>query len=397
MQYKEYEKFKDQLITSLSDNDTEKDYLINKIKKINYNDNPKNFYSKLLKIFVHIDFEEKEAKIHWEMIMDQYNYLSMLLKRNTGIRMAILDYFINISKIMANPLLVEIHVFRQTEKLAMIDALTNLFNRRFFDISIKKEFKRAIRYKTILSFVIIDLDDFKKINDTKGHLFGDMVLKNFAKLLNDSSREEDIVCRYGGEEFVIILPNISPDGALNYIERKRKLVKNNTFFSDANITFSAGIASYPENCDNYNDLLKFADIALYQAKYEGKDKIIIYKEDSRRERRFRLSWNLSYKIIDNNKEIVEAENVITQDVSLGGLKFETSKKLELGTKMILFVNVLADSIENGLNLLGETVWVRALGNNKYNYGIKFYDLLEEQKEQLKISLPASTFLEDLTI
>ena len=96
-----------------------------------------------------------------------------------------------------------------------------------------KEYKKALRFNQIFSLVLLDLDDFKQVNDTKGHLFGDEVLANFGKFLLSYSREEDILCRYGGEEFIAILPEITGDGALMYAERIRKILKEDDFLKKA--------------------------------------------------------------------------------------------------------------------------------------------------------------------
>ncbi len=118
---------------------------------------------------------------------------------------------------------------------------------------------------------MIDLDNFKSINDSKGHLFGDDVLNRFAKILTAISREEDIVCRYGGEEFIVILPETNSSCALIFAERLRLEMKNQEFFRVNNITFSGGVSSYPQVGKKSSELLECADKALYKAKLSGKD------------------------------------------------------------------------------------------------------------------------------
>ena len=151
-----------------------------------------HFFSKMLAIFVHLEFDEEEAKLHWERIMLNCRQLSLQTGREVGLRVAILDYFLNINRLLNNPMLVEIHLFKQTERLAMTDGLTGLFNRRYFDINLGKEVRRALRYRKDLSVAIIDLDNFKQLNDTRGHVFGDLVLKRFGEILMSTSREEEI-------------------------------------------------------------------------------------------------------------------------------------------------------------------------------------------------------------
>ena len=107
-----------------------------------------HFFSKMLAIFVHLEFDEEEAKLHWERIMLNCRQLSLQTGREVGLRVAILDYFLNINRLLNNPMLVEIHLFKQTERLAMTDGLTGLFNRRYFDINLGKEVRRALDRKS---------------------------------------------------------------------------------------------------------------------------------------------------------------------------------------------------------------------------------------------------------
>ena len=125
---------------------------------------------------------------------------------------------------------------------------------------------------------LLDLDDFKNVNDTKGHLFGDEVLNKLATILNAISREEDIPCRYGGEEFVVILPETNVDGAINFAARLRSEMQADAFFREHRITWSGGIAAFPEAGDSSSTLLESADKALYQAKFSGKDCCIVQRE-----------------------------------------------------------------------------------------------------------------------
>jgi len=234
-----------------------------------------NFCSELLQFFVHTAFEEQEAQLHWARIFDNYDYLAEGLNRDVGLRVAIFDYFVNLNRVVSSPIMVEMHVFKETEKLAMVDSLTGIFNRRYFDVGLKKEIKRSQRYGSALSLLMIDIDNFKEVNDTKGHLFGDDVLKRLAIILGSISREEDIPCRYGGEEFVVILPETNTEGALTFAARLRAEMRNDAFLREHRITCSGGITSYPEGGESSVELLKSADKAMYQAKFSGKDRCMV--------------------------------------------------------------------------------------------------------------------------
>ena len=271
-------KTKQRVVSLLSDTDLQESSLLLEIEKLEKSPTSDSFHSELLKFFVHAIFAEDEAEIHWAKIFENYDYFLHELKHDVGLRVAIYDYFINLNKMISNPIMVEIRVFKETEKLAMVDSLTGLFNRRYFDVSLKKEINRAMRYGKDMSILMIDLDNFKNINDSKGHLFGDDVLKKFATLLTKISREEDILCRYGGEEFVTILPETNSIGTLNFAECLRLGMKDKEFFQENNITFSGGISSYPQAGVDASNFLDCADKALYKAKLSGKDRNVAYTQ-----------------------------------------------------------------------------------------------------------------------
>jgi len=278
----EYDSFMKKIIDLITEDEMNKEYFKTQIKQL-LKLKRKKFYSKLLEIFIHIQFEETEARIHWQNIIEHNYYLSKQLDRNVGLRVAIVDYFINQNRILSNPMLIEIHIFKQTERMAMIDGLTGAFNRRYMEISLKRELKRSLRYKKIFSLILLDIDNFKNINDNMGHLFGDVALKKFAEFLLTSSRGEDIVCRYGGAEFMIISPEVSDAGAINFIERLRNEMKGVSFSKLNNqyskITFCAGIATYPTHANNITDLIQSCSKALYKAKLNGPDNVVVYSAD----------------------------------------------------------------------------------------------------------------------
>lgn len=172
-------------------------------------------------------------------------------------------------------------MYTKTKELSITDALTGLYNRRYFEQCADREFLRAARYKSDLTFAIVDIDFFKKINDTYGHLCGDKILKEVAFLLNESFRKTDIVFRYGGEEFVVILTETNAEAARIPLERLREKIEANTFkfkTQDLKVTISLGYSSDVEDAEDAPELLSFADAALYRAKENGRNQIRNYKE-----------------------------------------------------------------------------------------------------------------------
>ncbi len=161
-------------------------------------------------------------------------------------------------------------------RMGVMDPITNIYNKRYFTERLKQEFSLAKRNKTGLSLIMIDLDFFKKINDTYGHLAGDFILGKLSEVFSSMTREEDIVARYGGEEFVVILPGSSEEGAVICAERVREKIAQTPFIFEGetiNITVSIGIATLDENnfFGSYEDFIEAADNCLYYSKKSGRN------------------------------------------------------------------------------------------------------------------------------
>jgi len=173
-------------------------------------------------------------------------------------------------------------VNEEFKRLAMTDPLTGLFNRRHFSDLIENEISVSKRHGDVNSFLLIDIDHFKKINDTYGHLEGDMVLESFAELLSTHSRETDILCRMGGEEFVMFCRRADKASSLIIAEKIRHAIGNRAFRFRENefrITVSIGISTFPDkNVETMGDLVKQADVALYYCKHNGRDQVAHFSD-----------------------------------------------------------------------------------------------------------------------
>jgi len=190
------------------------------------------------------------------------------------------------------------------KNLAYYDELTGCVNFRWTMRILEREFRRAQRYKKELSIIMVDIDHFKKINDTYGHLAGNVILKEFAHILQENVRSIDVVGRYGGEEFLIILPEAGLHQAQIVGERiKEKLSEKEIKISQKDtikIKFSAGIASFPYNATSVSELMTVADNALYRAKKAGRDRIFW---ERRRWIRFTPA-SLKIKLMDKEAKVV---------------------------------------------------------------------------------------------
>jgi two-component system cell cycle response regulator len=162
-------------------------------------------------------------------------------------------------------------------RLTTIDGLTQIYNKRYFVETMEREIGRAHRYRRDLSLIMFDIDDFKKINDTYGHLAGDHVLKQLAAVIRSRIRREDILSRYGGEEFAIILPEIDNYNAMQFAEKIRGMVELASFrFEDADIavTISIGVASIQPELQEPHEFIRVADEHLYAAKSAGRNRVM---------------------------------------------------------------------------------------------------------------------------
>jgi diguanylate cyclase (GGDEF)-like protein len=164
--------------------------------------------------------------------------------------------------------------FEKVRQLAYVDGLTGIFNRRFFEMRMAEEIERAQRYENELSVIMIDIDNFKKLNDEFGHLLGDETLRQVSAIFAQNLRKVDIACRYGGEEFVILAPQTSGDHAHAVAEKLRKVVEGWSFPGVPRpVTITAGVSSFPANGKTRDELVKAADDALYLAKQRGRNRV----------------------------------------------------------------------------------------------------------------------------
>jgi diguanylate cyclase (GGDEF)-like protein len=229
------------------------------------------------------------------------------------------------------------------EKRANHDELTGLFNRHYMSEILDKEFSRALRYQTELSCLLLDLDYFKDINDTFGHAFGDMVLREFSACLKQEARNTDIPIRYGGEEFMLLLPNTGIEGAQNLAERIRSTCETRKYGDGNNsttVTVSIGIASVKRHqLLESRELMALADKALYRAKAEGRNRVRVYKHDSPGQ---------------------FADNKISEDRYFGYLK----------EKLILILDKTKNSSIESLELL--TRDITGEEQKQYNHNVKRY-------------------------
>lgn len=229
------------------------------------------FYSDILYSITHQHFEADIARELWENIVRHKYEMSGALKRNIRIVVAALDYLSNITgDINATTLISENHIAGIVD-VSLRDGLTGLFSHAFFYRRTDFEIRRSVRYGDPVSLLMLDIDDFKELNDRYGHQQGDKILASIGAAIEAETRDTDICCRYGGEEFAVLLPSTNRIEALSLAERLRAAIENKQPY-ERRVTVSIGVAISTASAKHTTQsLVKKADDALYQAKSRGKN------------------------------------------------------------------------------------------------------------------------------
>lgn len=177
-------------------------------------------------------------------------------------------------------------LLKKSEELSVTDDLTKLYNSRYLNATLRREVERSKRYRTPVSLIFLDLDGFKNVNDEHGHLWGSRTLVEVGRVIGSTVREIDVVSRFGGDEFTVILPQTGPEGAAIIAERIRQKITETTFLAsyglNVRITASLGIASFPDHGRTKDDLLARADQAMYSVKGHGKNGVALAETESPR-------------------------------------------------------------------------------------------------------------------
>lgn len=331
----------------------------------------KGVYALIFQILTNLDLHPDEAEEHWQHIISLTNDLSKAMGREVNLRTAVCDYFCSINKSLHNPKIIEIHLFEKAAKSSTFDNLTGLLNRNAFDESLKREISRAKRHDANLSLLFLDLDDFKTINDTLGHLAGDEVLKRVAQLIMTEKRSEDIAARYGGEEITVLLPETSKADGWMIGERIRKRVETTPIHyegKDIAMTLSGGLASFPIDAGDDLTLLKNADLAMYRAKSFGKNNISFYSMDKRKN--IRVEYNTAVEVQELGIHEKPVLTATTKSLSIGGILLESPTPLDKNAK--IQINITLDS-SAPLLVIGTVVRSEELASGNHEISIAFLD------------------------
>jgi diguanylate cyclase (GGDEF)-like protein len=331
-------------------------------------------YSSILNILTHLNFSETEAVRHWHHLQAHRKELSSRLRRDPGLRVTLLDYFLNVDRELKNPKVIELASYARTERSAVTDGLTGLFNHSYFLQALRQELLRAKRHDLKTSLALFDLDDFKRVNDSRGHVEGDRILARTAALIRQSVREIDLAARYGGEEFAVILPETSGTGAFVVAERVRRRIEERFRRAKAvpKVTISGGLATYPDDAGTPADLIVKADEGLYRAKAAGKNRIILVQGERRRHLRMPARHSVTLGIPGRRAE------ARVRNVSEGGLLVTLKRPVPVGSAVSLLIRQANSPV---LDLRGEVVRVepgRGQERPTYDVGVRLLPIPGER-------------------
>ena len=311
-------------------------------------------YSELLYLLSHIRFEEAEAERHWKDI-------------------------VQVNRQLQNPKLIELKVFEETQASAYRDELTGLHNFRFFQEYLGWEKNRCERHEQTFSIAMCDIDNFKDYNDRFGHNQGNSTLQVVARTLVEAGREEDVVSRYGGEEFVIIMPATSKDDAAGVADRVREAVGDLELSADDpthRVTVSFGVANYPIDATSTDDLIRCADRAMYISKARGKNQVQLYGANRRAHRRISAVVEGEIRTFEETRRPFS-----TLDISETSLRVNVDSDVAVDS-LVEFTLKLPDHGQN-VTAHGRVIRADPSGAGKYELAISIVDIDTRQHLVLK--------------
>jgi len=322
----------------------------------------------ILELLIHRNFGHEEAVQYWQGIVDHHRVMSASLGRPVSLSVTVCDYFSLHGKGGNFPKLIDVHEFEAMHIERQFDFLTGLHNRQTLENALSQEFSRAERYHRKLSVLFIDLDSFKEINDRHGHLAGDKMLQHVGRILIRNKRSVDIAARFGGDEFVMLLPDTDKKEALVLAERIRTEINKEIIVfenREVRLTVSGGIATYPDDALSGKGLFKCADNALYQAKHLGKNIVLLHEPEKRRSKRVDIMAPLTITHID--AEPLNLPPIRSKNLGCNGILLESSVPISRGS--LLELEITLDDTK--LTIQGEVVRMEKVGQERFDIGVSF--------------------------
>ena len=349
---------RDELLTALAEDAHNAQRLLERLDSI-ARESGIGAHAALLLILTRLGFEDQEARHHWSEILEHRTRMAAALGRDVGVRVAVLDYFVNVNRKLVHPTLIDLTLLDLEGADADRDRLTGIASERAYRTMLQSELRRARRYEQKVAVVVLDLDEFAGLNARAGELVGDRLLREAAILLSNNVRDIDLAARLGEDEFALLLPETDRNGGLLVAERVRRGIE--TFFAArevdgraAELTISCGVASYPDDASTAERLLEAAAQALYQAKAAGRNSVVTYRPERRLYLRFELEAG-RFEI-----EVLAPADLLAgsvRDLSRNGILFSSPERLDIGEPIEIR---LADEARTALHLRGTVVRLEEL-------------------------------------
>ncbi len=321
----------------------------------------------IFQVFTGLELSRQSAETYWKEILNHRRVMSYAMDRSIDLVPAIYDFLSLSEHPLDRPRLIEEKSYARVIKETSHDSLTSLFNKHYFNEALDQAVSSARRYNNELTLLFLDIDDFKEINDTFGHQYGDTILRQVAQVIYTEKRDSDIAARYGGEEFVLLMPHTQSINAFILAERIRTHIAtqaNGLPDKPVTVTISGGLASFPQNCNSAEELVNRADSALYLAKGAGKNIISMYKEEKRRY--LRVEYKEPVKVKKLGFDSAPVHKGRSKDICIGGILFENHTPLPIGSRIQLSLPIQGD---HPLLLIGTVVRIETFGENRYDIGM----------------------------
>ncbi len=327
-------------------------------------------YVELLYLLTHMRFEPEEARKHWKAVVRHREELEAAVGYEVDLSVGLVSYFVQVSPKLKNPKVIELKLFEETRASAYRDELTGLHNFRFFQEFLRWEVKRCGRSGGEFSIAMGDLDNFKSYNDRFGHDAGNKALQAVGKALQEAGRDQDVVVRYGGEEFVLIMPETSKEDAWQVADRVCRAVAElelSPSQSENGVTMSLGVASYPTDAMAPEALIRCADRAMYTAKAKGKNQAQLYGANRRALRRVQVELKGEIRVLKD-----ESLPFSTLDISERGLRLRLEEQLELNSMVEFVLNLPGHS--EGVKAYARVVRVSGEEDGAYEVALHIMDI-----------------------
>jgi len=348
-------------------------------------------YAALLLILTGLAFEESEARRHWEEILKHRRALGQSLQRDLGLRVAVLDYFVNVNRQLTSPRLIDLSLADRPDPSSPIDARTGLWNGRQFLSALQKEIRRAKRYRLDLTVLYLDIDDFREINERHGELVGDVLLREVAILIKNKIRDIDMAARLAGEEFALILPETERMGAFLVAERVRKEMERHFLRRDIDgrpiaMTVTIGMAKYPEDAAIADRLVRRAEEAMHQAKARGGNAVGVYYRERRNYIRFDVSRQqvrIRVTPADPSAQAPQEDRHEPLNISRSGLLFESDTPYAIGDEVIIVCQDGRDQAR--VTLRARIVRIEEIEGQPRRYEVGAVFLLEWDHQETQVT------------